>query len=114
MKQNIKRFAAALALSLITLCTFAQDEQPSIPDWVSDKGHWVVETNAHSPLNHIIWFYNNDNVLVYKETLTGVKLNLERRKTKMKLKRVLESSVTAWESKKVSTEEKAWVKMAFK
>jgi hypothetical protein len=58
----------------------------------------VVESNT--PLDHIIRFYNNDNELLHKETLTGIKLNPERRKVKMELKKVLESSVLAWEKKK--------------
>ena len=109
MKQKIKTLLAATALSLISLCSFSQTAQHAIPRWVSDKGHWVVESNIHSPLDHIIWFYNNDNVLVYKETLTGVKLNPEKRKVKMKLKKVLEASVLAWEKKRVPEENKEYV-----
>ena len=80
------------------------------PRWVSDKGYWVVESNINSPTDHIIRFYNTDNVLVYKETLKGVKLNAERSKVKMKLKKILESSVLAWEKRKQGSEELAWVK----
>ncbi len=93
-----------------------QERRPKFPDWVSDKGYWVVESNIHSPLDHIITFYNNENELLYKETITGVKLNPEKRKVKMKLKKVLESAVLAWEKKKdgqTSGEEIALVKSVF-
>ena len=81
-----------------------------LPRWVSDKGYWVVESNINFPTNHIIRFYNTGNVLVYKETLADVKLNPERTKIKMKLKKVLESSVVSWEKVNKSNEEMALVK----
>lgn len=112
MKKRIKTLAASMILSLISVSAFSQDDMTPAPAWVSDKGHWVVETNIKSPKDHIIWFYNNDNVLVYKETLTGIKLNPQKRATKMKLKRILESSVIAWEKTKKSSEEQSWVKIA--
>jgi len=95
---------------------FQQERRPKFPGWVSDKGYWVVESNINSPLNHIISFYNNDNELLYKETLTGVKMNPEKRKVKMKLKKVLESAVLALEKKKdglIHGEEMTLVKSAF-
>lgn len=102
---------AALALTFISLCSFSQKEQSAsvIPRWVSDKGYWVVESNIHSPLDHIIRFYSIDNVLIYKETLTGVKLNPAKRKVKMKLKKVLDASVLAWEKSRVPEENKEYV-----
>jgi hypothetical protein len=103
-------------LSLISMGTFGQlteskeGGKPKFPRWVSDKGYWVVESNINTPKDHIIRFYNTDNVLVYKETLAGVKLNPEKTKVKMKLKKILESSIVAWEKKKQRNEEKALVK----
>ena len=104
------------ALSLVSMSTFGQFAasksgiQPKSPRWVSDKGYWVLESNINSPRNHIIRFYNTDNVLVYKETLAGVKLNAEKTKVKMKLKKILESSVATWENKKQGNEEMSLVK----
>jgi len=103
-------------LSLVSLVAFGQVREskeisaPKFPRWVSDKGYWVVESNINFPMNHIIRFYNADNVLVYKETLSGVKLNPERTKIKMKLKKVLESSVVTWQKVKKGNEEMALVK----
>jgi hypothetical protein len=111
MKQEIKTWVAAIALSLFSLSSFAQEETTTTtaPRWVSDKGYWVVEGNIHTPLNHTVWFYNNDNVLIYKETVTGIKLNPAKRKVKMKLKKVLETSVIAWEQKRPVEENKHYV-----
>jgi hypothetical protein len=109
MKQIIKSWITVTTLSLVVLTSFAQDEKPHTPRWVSDKGYWVVESNIHTPLDHIIRFYTNDNLLIYKETLSGVKLNPDKRKVKMKLKKVLESAVLVWEHKKVPEENKNYV-----
>jgi hypothetical protein len=102
--------------SLVSIGALGQFEESKeggnlkFPRWVSDKGYWVVESNINSPTDHIIRFYNTGNLLVYKETLKGVKLNPERSKIKMKLKKILESSVLAWEKRKKGSEELAWVK----
>jgi hypothetical protein len=110
MRQQAKTWMAAMVLSLFSLCSFAQEEtQTPAPRWVSDKGYWVVEGNIHTPLNHTVWFYNNDDVLIYKEVVTGIKLNAAKRKVKMKLKKVLEASVVAWEKRRIPEENKDYV-----
>lgn len=103
MKQKIKSILSIIVLTLISLGALAQQQrktQPFIPRWVPEKGYWVIETNIHFPLDHQVSFYNNDHILIYKETLRGVKLNPEKRKVKMKLKKVLEAAVIAWEAKR--------------
>ena len=100
MKQKLNTWIITLTFILISISAYAQNPPFKIPRWVSDRGYWVVESNINSPLNHIIRFYNNANELLYKETLQGVKLNAGKRKVKMKLKKVLEASVLAWEKKK--------------
>lgn len=101
---------ALLLFSFFALTAAAQEEQPATTaKWASDKGYWVVEGNIHEPLQHTIRFYNNDDVLLYKESLSGVKLNLDKRKVKMKLKKVLESAVIAWEQKKTTEADKSYV-----
>jgi aromatic ring-opening dioxygenase LigB subunit len=60
----------------------------------------VVESNASLPRNHIVRFYDNENNLVYSEKLSGVKLNTEKRRVRMKLKKILETAVVAYENKK--------------
>ncbi len=109
MKQYFKTMMTAIVLALISFSSFAQEKQPAAPKWVSDKGYWVIESNIKYPLNHVVRFYNNDNVLLYKETVSGVKLNPEKRTVKMKLKKVLETTVIAWEQKKTTEENKNYV-----
>jgi len=96
-----KLFKSALFTLLLLsagLVLFAQDENapntsPTTPSWVSEKGYWVVESNIHQPKQARIYFYTSNNVLVYKETIEGVKLRLNKYATKMKLKQVLEKVI---------------------
>jgi len=110
MKQTII-VLVVLAATLFGNATFAQDEAPvsSTPRWVSEKGYWVAETNIHTPKKSIVRFYNNDHVLVYSEKVEGVVLKLQRRKVKMNLKKVLETSLIAWEAKQKASENEGWV-----
>lgn len=109
MKKSIQLWVALVFASLVTFSSFAQESKSQVPKWVSEKGYWVVESNTNDPLNHIIRFYNNDNVMIYKETLSGVRLNIDRKKVKIRLTRLLETSALAWEQRKVAEEEKQYV-----
>jgi len=110
MKQKIQPFILALIVCLISFSSFAQEQyQSSLPRWVSDKGYWVLESNIHHPLDHIILFYNNDNTLIYKETVSGVRINPAKKKTRIKLKRALDAALIAWEKNKVPGENKEYV-----
>lgn len=109
MKQQFKTWGIAALLGLISLAAFSQEPDSAIPRWVSGKGYWIVESNINTPLRHTIRFYNNDHVLLYRENLEGVKLDPAKRKVKMKLKKVLEAAVLAWEKKKVPEENKDYV-----
>jgi len=97
MKKHL--FVTLFISLLVQAAAIAQDNQPPSPDWVSTKGWWVVESNVHTPKQHIVYFYNNDGVLVYKEKIDGLRINPARRTTRMQLKQVLESAVLAWENK---------------
>ncbi|RYG53654.1 MAG: hypothetical protein EOO01_03795 [Chitinophagaceae bacterium] len=110
MKKIIKTSMLITAFTLTYFLGNAQQSDNPVPKWVSEKGYWIVEGNVKTPRNHTIRFYTNENILVYQESLTGIKLNVNKRKVKMKLKQVLESSVTAWETKKQQQQELALVK----
>lgn len=110
MKQQIKLLIIAAISCLGVLVVYAQDtHSQKIPRWVSDKGYWVVESNISTPYDQTIHFYTTDDVLVYKETVSGKKLNLNRGSVKMKLKKILESAVISWEKNKKPAEELALV-----
>lgn len=125
MKQKIKAAMILAALILISVGLFAQlntvkkqKGKPKCPAWVSEMGYWVVESNINSPKNHVISFYTNDNILMYKETLKDVKLNPEKRAVKMKLKKALESSVISWYHQKtknsIDSNDQSFVKAVLK
>ena len=88
---------------------FSQRIQRMPPSWVSDKGWWVVESNIHTPKQHIVYFYNNEGVLIYKEKLEGIRLKPEKEATKMHLKEVLEASVLCWEKQHLLKENESLV-----
>lgn len=100
MKKYLASLAVVLLLSSFTGFAFAQEdtikEAIVVPRWVSEKGYWVVENNINQPKTALVRFYNNENTLVYKEQITGIVLKLNKRRVKMKLKKVLEASVLAW------------------
>ena len=79
------------------------------PKWLSGKGFWNMESNIKSPRTCTIYFYNNSNELVYKETITGKRININRKKIRKDLEAVLVQAVTAWEKKNVYRENEALV-----
>ena len=100
MKQQARKIFTAAVLSLILSAAYAQHDSGITAPWASDKGYWVIEGNVHTPLNSIIRFYNNANELVYTETLSGVKLDIRKRRVKMKLKKALEKTLLLCEQHK--------------
>jgi hypothetical protein len=93
----------------IQAAIFAQNKPRNAPEWVSEKGWWVVESNIHAPKQHIVYFYNNDGVLVYKEKIEGLRINPSKKITRMQLKQVLETTVLAWEKQHRLKENEALV-----
>lgn len=104
-----RNFLLVIAFFMTAIASTAQERKHKTPEWLSDKGSWMVESNVHTPRHHIIHFYNKDGIEVYKEEINGVRLNLKRSKTKMHLKQVLESSVLVWEEERIRRENEALV-----
>lgn len=113
MKKSIKQIFVIASLLILGTAAVAQEETtnttPVTPRWVSEKGYWVAESNVNIPKQYTVRFYNNDHVMVYSEKIEGVVLKLDRTKVKMHLKKVLESSVVAWEVKRKASENEGWV-----
>ena len=104
MKKTFKIQALLLGLLMTAVSVNAQEEDSApvasiIPKYVSDKGYWVVEGNIHNKQEHTIHFYNNDDLKVYEQTITG-RLKLNKPKTLMHIKRMLDTAVVAWEQKR--------------
>lgn len=111
-----KLFICLITLVFSFTCTtgFAQNNEREVvtkatPKWVSDFGYWVVESNINTPKHNIIYFYNNDNILVYKETLEGTTLKLNKRNTKMRLKKLVDQTVAAYAQNQKADENKMLV-----
>ncbi len=85
-----------------------------VPEWISEKGYWEVENNIKTPDTFTIYFFSNEGTMVYKEKVEGVKLNIKNRKTLMRLKRVLDQSVVAWENHHPAKDDSTLVAAVFK
>ena len=58
------------------------------------QGFWVVESQPKQ--NCVVFFYNDDNQLIYKENLAKKRLNLKQAKTRESLNAVLEQALQQW------------------
>ncbi|MEO5681382.1 MAG: hypothetical protein ABIQ88_02010 [Chitinophagaceae bacterium] len=98
MKKKITQYMLISFFILASFNSFSQEASHRTPAWVSDKGYWVVEGNIHQPLQCSVRFYNNDHVLTGKTAINGTRLNVRKRKVKMRLKAMLETSLLLWAS----------------
>lgn len=117
MRPICKLLLLSATFILVTTFLAAQEQQTSKsknPRWISDKGFWQIESNIHTPGKNIISFYNNDKVMVYKEHLNGVVLNLNKRNVKMRLKKALETAVLAWNQDRIIQYDQQWISSLFK
>jgi hypothetical protein len=114
MRKYICLLICASALAAFSVNCSAQEEKEFTPKWVSPNGYWVVESNNKTPLSSIVYFYNNDNQLIYKEKLDGVRINIKKRKTLLGLRKILEASVLAWNEKQSPGENRLLVANTFK
>lgn len=96
MKRILRPFYILIVLAMAQVPVVAQHSNV-IPNWVPESGYWVAENNMHQPKRYTIYFYTNDRVLVYKEKIEGIDLDLQSRKVQMRLKKVLEKSLQAWQ-----------------
>src|SRR5918993_1352466 len=101
MKQ-IEKSLLLLAMLFTVLCAQAQvgrtESSVKPPRWCSDKGYWVMESNVKTPDQSTVSFYRVDGKLIYVEKVKGVVLDCSKRKTLMKLKRVLEKVVDSYQA----------------
>jgi hypothetical protein len=82
---------------------------------LGDSGFWVVESNHKTPFKSTVYFYNNDQVLIYKEQINGIKLKINRKKTIRKLNKALEQSLAAWQrNHQVTANQQILARLVFK
>ncbi|RYZ24167.1 MAG: hypothetical protein EOO16_01850 [Chitinophagaceae bacterium] len=85
-----------LAVLLLAATAPTRAQAARVPRWAPVKGYWVVENNVKTPDRCTVFFYNNDHELVYEEAIEKT-LNLDRRRTLLRLNRVLEAAVAGHE-----------------
>ena len=107
MKTSIKFFAAiAIFVSLFTgKNSFAQQALNS----KEEKGYFVLVNTREEKKITTVRFYNNDNVLIYEEKVSGVKFNLSKKKTVEMLYKGLDKAVIAWNEKPETLKDKDWM-----
>lgn len=112
--KSISLFALVTGL-ILSSGIYAQqlNYQSKTPKWVSKYGFWQIETNIHTPGKNIVYFYNNDQTLIYKENLDGVVLNLEKKRVKMRLKKALEKAISVWNKDRLYRNDQQWISSLF-
>ena len=110
MGAQITRWAGILSLIFVSLNSPAQTTQSSIPE----NGFWQLITSPDLRNTTIVQFYTFRSQLVYEEKLEGVKLNMRRHQTYVRLNQILEKALQAWEEKKSALKDMGWVAWAMK
>ena len=118
MKKQLANFLVAVTLCSAPILSYSQMEQesytPAVPKWISEKGYWTIESNIKTPTNSTVYFYTNENVLVYKERVEGIHINLRKKRVLMHLKNVLEQAVSAWQKEHILKQDEMLVAIALK
>jgi len=76
-------------------------------------GFWVVESSLAAPQDVIVRFYEQGNVLIYEEHLTGVRMDISSRSTRRKLDRSLLDAQAAWQESKRALQDRGLVAARF-
>ncbi|HEX7366347.1 MAG TPA: hypothetical protein VF273_04580 [Pelobium sp.] len=53
------------------------------------SAYWVVESNLKTPKTSLVRFYNQKNEIIYQEIIANKRVNIERKKTKKALNKIL-------------------------
>lgn len=109
-----KLFFAALFTLSLSAFAFGQEKSQHIPKWISTEGYWQVVSNIKAPKENVVYFFNNENVLIYKENISGMKLKLNKRKTLLRLKTALDEALQAWTNNKMFKDNDVLIATAFK
>lgn len=116
MFQNLK--CAVLGLFFFSVCitAVAQEEAAynKTPRFISTKGYWVIQSNIKQPKAAVVYFYNLQHVLVYKEEVKNVNLNVKRTSVKMRLKKALDKAVVAHEKGRLFSKDEKIIAATFR
>ena len=92
---------ATLVFLSLAAATFGQGRQSRISH-SPKEGFWVVESQPKQKC--VVFFYNNDNQLIYKEVIAKKRLNIKQVKTQESLNAVLEQALRQWATSQKSGE----------
>ncbi|MBS1660993.1 MAG: hypothetical protein JST68_08070 [Bacteroidetes bacterium] len=98
---------------MVTMILLATIGVSSAQGPVATNGYWVVVSNVSQPKDASVKFYDLANHLIYEEHVTGVQLDLSKRKTLKKLNRSLQSALVAWNTSKEFMKDKGLVAVEF-
>jgi hypothetical protein len=107
MKKYLKILIMLSYLFTISLITSAQDKTSPENKWLQ-PGYWVVESNIHSPLTNVIYIYDSNDSLIYKEKIEGMKINFHKKAVRRKLDKAVEITMFAF-SKSKQKENRYWL-----
>jgi len=107
MKTSINIIAAALTVIVLFIgnSSFAQNKKTVD----QTDGYFVLVSNKAEKKVTTVQFYNNANVLMYEEKVTGFKFNLNRKKTIDMLNLGLQKAILAFNSKPEVQKNQDWV-----
>jgi hypothetical protein len=76
---------------IITICilAFAAAAGQAQNKIANVRGFWVIEHNVNLPRVQTIKFYNDNNKLIYEETVYS-KLNIKKQRTRLALDQILD------------------------
>ena len=83
-------------LILFVLSGFISHAQKTKRSPMPVEGYWVVESNISNPRSSTIFFYNNDAILIYKNSVERKRVNIKRKRIVNQLNEVLRQSIIAW------------------
>ena len=68
--------------------------------WVPQNGYWEVVSTVAKPAEAIVKFYDLQGHMIYSERVTGMVLDLHKRKTCRWLNKQLQRALIAWTARK--------------
>jgi hypothetical protein len=98
MKKSAFFFMLSIFM-MASLITQAQDTQwKPIARGQSASGHWLVEQHRDTVATQRVFFYTKDNLLLYKEEVRGIKINVNRDRTVKRLNELLAKVAAEWQN----------------
>lgn len=111
--KSIKILAAVGMILLSTVAASAQQRPAKRAGVVPENGYWVVVSNEATPRVATIKFYDLENHPIYEELITGVRIDVSKKKICRRLNQSLQSALVAWQENKEVLKNKGLVAAQF-